>query len=678
MEPGKPAREGPAMQRFREVLKMEVNRLRLAELKQIIVGLQLPKAGNKPEIMARILEWIERLNSYGRFHERDHAVELIRITCVQYRGHCGLPRLVAGLTDGEGGGGGGAGGGGNPGGATAAGAGSWVKSEATAGGHASLATLGRPQQAGGGAGGGSNAPIQCVCGQNATPWDEVVCTQCGMAFHSQCYGPSMRQRNRVFPPACYICLSLKQNPFLKVESTLLKPGRVGQRPKYDNFFRFQVTHEQQKEINPTRGGVKGSKTEGALQVVVRCFPQNLFEMTKGRAAQDASKPPFCPPHCWPLETQLRVNNHPVPIKQRQVYWHGPQRKWKGHSEPVDIYLNCHAGTNTLVLTHSDDKPYVLLIQLVRVVSVEQLFQRVTESVGGLSIAESLDRIKQSFKVCSVDSDAEDEEPMATVTRLSLRCPLGMTPIQTPARGKDCQHLQCFDLDTFLRYNERGAAAGWKCGVCNATLAVDELKVDAFIHDVIKQLQGKETNEDLGAIQIDHQGQWKVFDAAEAAANNRKRKIEAEASVDDDDDNNDDDDDEDTPLATLHSKVPARPAPPTQPTAAAAAAAAGAAAPAQAAPPPAQQPKQVVAIDLTLSSDEEEEEDTQQSSSSVVEVNPHAGGGGGGGGNWAPPVAAAVNRAPPPVMISRMGHPYPPQPQPTVPADMATVFEDVYP
>jgi hypothetical protein len=50
-------------------------------------------------------------------------------------------------------------------------------------------------------------------------------------------------------------------------------------------------------------------------------------------------------------------------------------------------------------------------------------------------------VKQTFRVCAVDSGDEGEELMATVTRLSLRCPLGLTPIETPARGKECKHLQ---------------------------------------------------------------------------------------------------------------------------------------------------------------------------------------------------------------------------------------------
>jgi MIZ/SP-RING zinc finger len=52
--------------------------------------------------------------------------------------------------------------------------------------------------------------------------------------------------------------------------------------------------------------------------------------------------------------------------------------------------------------------------------------------------------------CCYDAD----ELLATSTRLSLRCPLGLVPITVPGRGARCTHLQCFDLTTFLSFNEK--------------------------------------------------------------------------------------------------------------------------------------------------------------------------------------------------------------------------------
>lgn len=503
--------------RFNEVLVRELNKLRIVDMKVVLTHMRLVKSGNKTEMMLRIQNTIAGLNSQKRFVERDSSIEVIRNIVQEMRGYSDLPILgpnrsrnpstsTAAATNGGGAGGGGSGGGASSNslmmrlnvGSSAGGGVAWGGGGASASSPTnlqSLAMLSRPPTGFGAVGGGgmkgSSALIQCVCGQSVRTGDEVVCLECNKVFHNQCYGISMRSRNKLYPTRCFLCLSLKQNPFYEVIETIVIPTRVSRRPKVESTVAVKISVQTQTEVNLSRHAAP--QKAGVLSILVRCFPLNLFEMVKPKPGQEhlehQQKPPFYPVHCWPLESQLTVNNLPVTIKQRQVYFCGPQRKWKGQSEPVDIYNFCRSGTNRLTLVHNDpDKLFVLLVQVVRSVSVEQLQQRVISSPDTPSAAESLERIRQSFKTCSIDSDGEDETPMATVTRLSLRCPLGLTHIQTPARGKECQHLQCFDLGTFLRYNERGSAAGWKCGVCHAGLTVEGLRIDAFMRDILVELK----------------------------------------------------------------------------------------------------------------------------------------------------------------------------------------------
>lgn len=51
----------------------------------------------------------------------------------------------------------------------------------------------------------------------------------------------------------------------------------------------------------------------------------------------------------------------------------------------------------------------------------------------------------------------------TAIKVSLKCPITFRRIQLPARGHDCRHIQCFDLESYLQLNcERGT---WRCPVC---------------------------------------------------------------------------------------------------------------------------------------------------------------------------------------------------------------------
>ena len=75
-------------------------------------------------------------------------------------------------------------------------------------------------------------------------------------------------------------------------------------------------------------------------------------------------------------------------------------------------------------------------------------------------------VKYNFKTSAQNgttvSNAEDGVEQ-TAIKVSLKCPITFRRISYPARGHDCKHIQCFDLESYLRLNvEKG---NWKCPVC---------------------------------------------------------------------------------------------------------------------------------------------------------------------------------------------------------------------
>jgi hypothetical protein len=55
----------------------------------------------------------------------------------------------------------------------------------------------------------------------------------------------------------------------------------------------------------------------------------------------------------------------------------------------------------------------------------------------------------------------------------LQCPITYTLIRVPARGDLCTHLQCFDIDSYIKANHQHRR--WKCPQCNRrahTLIID--------------------------------------------------------------------------------------------------------------------------------------------------------------------------------------------------------------
>ena len=57
--------------------------------------------------------------------------------------------------------------------------------------------------------------------------------------------------------------------------------------------------------------------------------------------------------------------------------------------------------------------------------------------------------------------------------MSLLCPITFKRMTLPARGIDCVHIQCFDLESYLKCNSEKLV--WKCPVCNK-IAPLEVKI----------------------------------------------------------------------------------------------------------------------------------------------------------------------------------------------------------
>ncbi|CAB1332359.1 unnamed protein product, partial [Coregonus sp. 'balchen'] len=90
----------------------------------------------------------------------------------------------------------------------------------------------------------------------------------------------------------------------------------------------------------------------------------------------------------------------------------------------------------------------------------------------------------------------------TAIKVSLKCPITFRRIQLPARGHDCRHIQCFDLESYLQLNcERGT---WRCPVCNKTALLEGLEVDQYMLGILIYIQ----NSDYEEITIDPVCGWR--------------------------------------------------------------------------------------------------------------------------------------------------------------------------
>jgi hypothetical protein len=78
------------------------------------------------------------------------------------------------------------------------------------------------------------------------------------------------------------------------------------------------------------------------------------------------------------------------------------------------------------------------------------------------IAES--RSEPTVSPLEQESNRQEE---VQIDQLAISCfdPYSKALIETPVRGRQCQHFNCFDLQTFLAFQQASKERSWKCPIC---------------------------------------------------------------------------------------------------------------------------------------------------------------------------------------------------------------------
>ena len=121
--------------------------------------------------------------------------------------------------------------------------------------------------------------------------------------------------------------------------------------------------------------------------------------------------------------------------------------------------------------------YAVHLAVCEYIAPDDLYDELMKKIPKTSLEASRVLAEKHFlsQIVSIDSDNEgvDSSSNRSLT-LSLLCPLSMSAIKTAVRGRNCRHLQCFDMRTFLHYNKHISGGRWRCGVCEDFISVRDL------------------------------------------------------------------------------------------------------------------------------------------------------------------------------------------------------------
>lgn len=158
---------------------------------------------------------------------------------------------------------------------------------------------------------------------------------------------------------------------------------------------------------------------------------------------------------WPASVTVSVNATPLMIERGNN---------KTSHKPLYLKNVCQPGRNTIQITVTACCcSHLFVLQLVHRPSVRSILQGLLRK-RLLPAEHCITKIKRSFSQQQQPQPPPLEDGVEqTAIKVSLKCPITYRRINLPARGHDCKHIQCFDLQSYLQMNsERGT---WRCPVC---------------------------------------------------------------------------------------------------------------------------------------------------------------------------------------------------------------------
>ncbi|XAR52390.1 hypothetical protein NMG60_11020444 [Bertholletia excelsa] len=208
---------------------------------------------------------------------------------------------------------------------------------------------------------------------------------------------------------------------------------------------------------------------------------------------------------WPLYSDLKVNGVPV----RTVGRPGSQllgANGRDDGPMIAFYLN--EGINQISLAGYDARSFCLGVRVVKQRTVEQIIDVILKEQNCESFGDALARVRRCVGggMAMADEDSgSDLEVIADCVTVSLRCPMSGSRIKTAGRFRPCAHMACFDVEIFVRLNQRSRK--WQCPTCLKNYSLEDITIDHYFNHIAKMMQ--DCAEDIVEIEVRPDGSWRV-------------------------------------------------------------------------------------------------------------------------------------------------------------------------
>ncbi|CAD8191555.1 unnamed protein product [Paramecium octaurelia] len=288
---------------------------------------------------------------------------------------------------------------------------------------------------------------QCYCEQQNS-LDSFSCITCKRQNHWPCYDYQITDKQPL-EQRCLDCIFQASNPFKQIEHYVRfnnKKNKIFQIGKTVQEQQFSFTFEVTKYYEDIKKN----------QIILSIFCIKMKDQ----------KQLFV----WPS------NNIEILVNERyQIKYHETDFAYV----PPNNIVN---GQNRIQLIFKDKNEYNSLFGILLVKNIE--WQEVKQQI----MDADKDQIEQIItqqkvfyfdKINKPDENSEESIDVQVQSNLSINLldPFTTQQLQLPARGKNCQHVNCFDLNTFLIFNSQPNKSRWTCPYCNLTTTFDQIQID---------------------------------------------------------------------------------------------------------------------------------------------------------------------------------------------------------
>lgn len=253
-----------------------------------------------------------------------------------------------------------------------------------------------------------------------------------------------------------------------------------------------------------------SLVDGSLIYRLRCIRISP-------SAKEVSQHTWClTESVWPSVIYIFVNGVELYVRRK---FHN------GKDIPLDISGHLKEGLNTISLHflrsagESRDVVYALAVEVMDILSFTQVKK----------LAQTLPAPQSRERICRrLSSSAADDELsiISDYLAVNLVDPFMARIFNIPARGITCEHVECFDLETYIltRASKAGKAVlkeNWRCPICGADARPQHLIIDGFLSEVRAELVRTGCLEGARAIRIKADGSWELKSDGDVTSSERE-------------------------------------------------------------------------------------------------------------------------------------------------------------